>query len=92
MEVAVSDAQTAINIYTWGLGAAPAAGPSATQGWVGSADAPGRGPGSWLHALLLIPAPPQDLQPLHPHCGAAAGGWQASALSSAHSGIPRGLS
>eukprot|EP00076_Gallus_gallus_P045167 XP_025010705.1 uncharacterized protein LOC107054473 isoform X3 [Gallus gallus] len=32
MEVAVSNAQNAISIYTWGLGAAPAAGPSATQG------------------------------------------------------------
>ncbi|XP_042746579.1 uncharacterized protein LOC122190593 [Lagopus leucura] len=32
MEVTVSNAQTAISIYTWGLGAAPAAGPSATQG------------------------------------------------------------
>uniref|UniRef100_A0A8V0Y426 Uncharacterized protein n=1 Tax=Gallus gallus TaxID=9031 RepID=A0A8V0Y426_CHICK len=32
MEVAVSNAQNAIGIYTWGLGAAPAAGPSATQG------------------------------------------------------------
>lgn len=61
MEVAVSNAQNAIGIYTWGLGAAPAAGPSATQGW-----------GAWLMPQAGIPGPGTtqccSLQPLPRAC------------------------
>lgn len=70
-------------------GTTPAVPSRRALGCTGVRARPMQGLRQGLVQAPLTAASPQGLQPLHPHCGAAAGGRQAPALSSPHPGVPR---